>query len=282
MSFKIGIIVDSFNLPFWEGLQTASDIGANGIQFYAVSGEFEACKIDKEKRSFILSTLEKKGMEVSAVCGDLEGHGFTKANEVKYKIKKSKEIVDLAVDLKTNIVTTHVGVIDNSFEEEYDVLLNSMWELSKYAYNRNVTFAIETGPEKPEMLKKFIDEINIKGLGVNLDPANFVMVTGVDPVDAVNVLAPYVVHTHAKDGKMFKQTDPRIIYDFFADGGISDLRLDEYFLETPLGEGQVNFETYLSALTKVNYNGYLTIERETGENPIDDIKKAFTFLKEKI
>jgi sugar phosphate isomerase/epimerase len=37
-------------------------------------------------------------------------------------------------------------------------------------------------------------------VAVNLDPANFVMVTGDDPVQAVYTLKDYIVHTHAKDG----------------------------------------------------------------------------------
>ena len=46
------------------------------------------------------------------------------------------------------------------------------------------------------------------------------MVTGQDPVEAVYLLKDYIVHTHLKDGKMLKKTDPKIIYGCFADGGI--------------------------------------------------------------
>ena len=109
---------------------------------------------------------------------------------------------------------------------------------------------------------------------MNLDPANFVMVTNQDPVEAVMLLGEYIVHTHAKDGIMLKQTDPEIIYDCFAQGGIEALNIADYFLETPLGEGSVNFTKYIEALKRVGYDGYLTIERETGENPIYDIKAA--------
>lgn len=44
--------------------------------------------------------------------------------------------------------------------------------------------------------------------------------TGDDPVQAVYTLKDYIVHTHAKDGRMLRKTDPRVIYDFFAEGGI--------------------------------------------------------------
>jgi sugar phosphate isomerase/epimerase len=100
------------------------------------------------------------------------------------------------------------------------------------------------------------------------------MVTGQDPVEAVKLLGSYIVHTHVKDGIMLKKTDPKIIYDHFAEGGIEALNVADYFLETPLGEGKVDFSNYLAALRDVGYDGYLTIERETGSNPASDIVKA--------
>lgn len=68
-------------------------------------------------------------------------------------------------------------------------------QLAEYAHKQGAWFAIETGPEPAVRLRKFLDSLDSKGVGVNLDPANLVMVTGDDPVAAVRVLAPYIVHT---------------------------------------------------------------------------------------
>ena len=108
------------------------------------------------------------------------------------------------------------------------------------------------------------------------------MVTDDDPVEAVYTLKDYIVHTHAKDGILLKKADPKVIYDFFAEGGIDDLRLDEYFKEVPPGLGKMPFERYLKALDDIGYNGFLTVERETGADPAKDIGAAVEFLKEKI
>ena len=54
---------------------------------------------------------------------------------------------------------------------------------------------------------------------------------------------------------------------------------DTAFIELPLGEGDVPFPAYLSALKGIGYNGYLTIEREVGENPKADIMTAAQYLK---
>ncbi|MBR4420100.1 MAG: sugar phosphate isomerase/epimerase, partial [Clostridia bacterium] len=117
------------------------------------------------------------------------------------------------------------------------------------------------------------------GVGVNLDPANFVMVTGQDPVEAVYMLKDYIVHTHLKDGKMLIKTDPKIIYDYFAEGGIEALNVADFFIETPVGEGDVDFVKYVQALKDIGYDGFLTIERETGADPAADILKAKAYIE---
>jgi sugar phosphate isomerase/epimerase len=191
--------------------------------------------------------------------------------------------MELAKDLETDIITTHIGVIPNDKNHErYKIMQEACYTLSRFADSLDAHFAIETGPEKAKTLCSFIKDVNSKGIGVNLDPANLVMVAGDDPVEAVYTLKDFIVHTHAKDGIMKNQTDPKIIYNFFAEGGIEDLRMSDYFLELPLGEGSVPFDKYLKALEEIGFKGFLTIERECGENPYADIKKAADFLNSKI
>ena len=129
-----------------------------------------------------------------------------------------------------------------------------------------------------KFLTPHIDSLASGGVRVNFDPANLVMVTGDDPVGGVLTLGDYIVYTHAKDGIMLS-FDRERVYNFFAEGGIEDLRLEEYFLEKPLGEGDVDFDSYIEALDAVGYTGYLTIERETGDDPAEDIRKAVVFLQ---
>ena len=73
----------------------------------------------------------------------------------------------------------------------------------------------------------------------------------------------YIVHTHAKDGIVTDQTK-------------------HGWLEVPLGTGGVDWDNYLKALNDIGYEGYLTIEREVGENPGADIAMAVDFLKGKL
>ena len=52
------------------------------------------------------------------------------------------------------------------------------------------------------------------------------------------------------------------------------------FEELPLGEGVVDFPAYLKALEEIGFKGFLTIEREVGEDPGRDIAAAVGFLKD--
>ena len=56
----------------------------------------------------------------------------------------------------------------------------------------------------------------------------------------------------------------------------------QYFEEVPLGTGSVDFPSYLKALEEIGYKGFLTIERECGEDPAADISLAADFLREHI
>ncbi|MDQ0257975.1 sugar phosphate isomerase/epimerase [Evansella vedderi] len=286
LSNKIGIIVDSLHLPLREGLKKAKELGADGVQIYAVDGEMAPENLSAQARKDLKNEMESLGLEISALCGDLGGHGFQDKAENPEKIEKSKRILDLAIDLGTNIVTTHIGIIPEETESFiYEEMQKACEELGTYAKSINGYFAIETGPETSITLKKFLDSLSTNGVSVNFDPANMIMVTGDDPIAGVETLKDYIVHTHVKDGVRLKPVDPRNVYGYLGfDGGTNHDKIaemvssGEFFRELPLGKGDLDFSLYFSALQKINYNGYLTIEREVNENPIHDIKEAVHFI----
>lgn len=280
--FKIGVLVESFKTDFETSLKKAKEVGAEGIQLYVTEGENDFRTFDESRKRVFDELIKKYNIEVSALCGDLGGHGIMEAEENKTKLPDLKKIISLSNTLGVGVVTTHIGTVPNDKNEKrYEIMVNAARELGAFANENGVTLAIETGPETPETLKGFIEDVGV-GVGVNLDPANFAMVTDVKAPDAVKVLGKYIVHTHAKDGIMLKKTEPRIIYDFFAYGGIEDMRLSEYFKEVPLGQGSVLWDEYLRELDNIGYKGFLTIERECGEDPASDIRMAVDFLKRKI
>ncbi|NWL86289.1 xylose isomerase [Paenibacillus sp. 79R4] len=283
---KIGVIVDSFGIGVREGLKKAKEVGAEGVQIYAVSGEMDPDQLSPAQRKELRQYIADLGLEISALCGDLAGHGFQDAAANPAKVEKSKRILDLAMDLGTNVVTTHIGIVPEDRNGPiYTAMQEACEELGVYANSLNAYFAIETGPEPAAHLKSFLDTLSTRGVSVNFDPANMVMVTGDDPVEGVKTLKDYIVHTHVKDGHRLRLVDPKDVYGYLGYDAMNHQKIAEMassgaaFEEVPLGEGKVDFPAYFAALQEIGYKGYLTIEREVGDNPAADIEKAVKFIK---
>lgn len=276
--FKLGVLLESFRLPVKEAIKSAESIGADGVQIYGSTGQFSPEILVGDKKKEFLSMLKDSGLAVSAVCGDF-GHGFTNKETNAEYIEKSKRVVDHALELGTNIVTTHIGVVPKDpNHDRYKIMQEACFELASYADSQKAFFAVETGPETSSVLKGFLDSLNSKGVSVNLDPANLLMVPGDDPVEAVYNLKDYIVHTHAKDGLQLKPVDPEVFYR--ATPFVEEINdFSSYCIEVALGKGGVKWADYLKALKDIGFNGYLTIERECGDTPIDDIKIAADFLQ---
>lgn len=274
-TFPIGVLLESFRCDWHEALKKAAELGLSGVQVYATRGEFAPEVMTKEKRRAFLDEVKSYGLTISALCGDL-GKGFGNSELNPGLVEQSKRIVELAKDLETDIVTTHIGVVpEDPAHPRYAVMQAACRELAEFADSMQAHFAVETGPERAVTLKNFLDSLGSKGVSVNLDPANFVMVTGDDPVQAVYTLKDYIVHTHAKDGRKLLDRDPEIIYHMIEDV----IQEGQAFEELPLGRGSVDFGEYLKALEDIGYTGYLTIEREVGENPAADIALAADYLR---
>lgn len=273
--FSIGVVLESYQLPTAVALKKAKEAGATGIQVYATEGDLAPENLVGAKQKEFLDMVKSEGMVISALCGDL-GHGFGDKEKNPGLIDRSKKILALAKELGTDVVTTHIGVVPaDPNHDRYKVMQEACFQLAQYADSLKAHFAIETGPEEAKTLKTFLDGLHSTGVAVNLDPANFVMVTGDDPVQAVHTLKDYIVHTHAKDGRRNFYRNPEEVYGLVE----AEMLASPSFDELPLGEGVVDFKNYLKALDEIGYHGFLTIEREAGDSREKDIAAAINFLK---
>lgn len=275
--FPIGVVVESFRKEIHDAIKEAARLELDGIQMYGTRQGFTPEELTGEARRELLQFAKDHGVRFSAICGDF-GHGFMSRESNRIYVERSKRVVDMALELETNIVTTHIGVVpEDQHSERYKIMQEACYELAQYADSVNAHFAVETGPETSAVLGDFLDSLDSCGVGVNLDPANLKMVTGDDPVRAVHRLKKYIVHTHAKDGVMLYKTNPDYIY------GVTpmpeDIKNIDSFREMPLGEGSVDFPAYLKALEEIGYKGFLTIEREAGADPAKDIVTAANYLR---
>ena len=252
--FKIGIFLDGLKMPVADAMKKAHEFGVEGFQAYCTSGELYPDNFSKDARRDFLKRCEDYGLVVSAFCGDIGGFAIEDAAEAERRVAETIKFLELSADMGIPVLTSHIGAISDKSADVVDICKRSLESIAKRCRELNVTFASETGAEPADALKKFLDELAQEGIGVNYDPANLVM-QGWDHLQGVFLLKDYIVHTHAKDG-IFGQ--PK---------------------EVPLGTGDVNFEQWIDNLNEIGFTGFLTIEREVGDNPERDIREAVEFLK---
>lgn len=169
----------------------------------------------------------------------------------------------IAAELGVQDVVTHAGFIpENPNDHTYITFIDMMKYYCTYMFKpRGVWFDFESGQETPVTLRRAIEDIGTGNVGVNLDTANLILYGKANPVDAVRVFGEYVRCTHLKDGMW--PTDGRNL-------GV----------ETPIGEGMVDFPEVVRLLNEKKYKGHFTIEREiSGEKQIEDILSSAKMIR---
>ena len=163
--------------------------------------------------------------------------------------------VDATVKIGVKYLSMHAGFVDESDAEYAKKFYDRIRTLADAAGEKNLVLLLETGQETAEELRHFMQQLNHPAIGVNFDPANMILYDKDDPVEAVKVLAPWIKHIHIKDANRTQNPGT-------------------WGSEVPWSTGQVNAHTFLEALTEIDYQGALAIEREAGEQRLQDIKFA--------
>ena len=162
-------------------------------------------------------------------------------------------------------VQTHCGFLpEDPNDALYKETVAVLRELANYSKANGQNFRYETGQETPITLVRTIEDVGVDNQGVNFDLANLILYGKANPVDAIEILAPYVQGIHAKDGLW--PTNPK-----------------ELGQEVPIGKGKVDFPRIIARLKEIHYQGAVTIEREiSGAQQIEDVRAAKGYLEKLI
>ena len=181
------------------------------------------------------------------------------------RIAHIKKASDFAKQCGIQAVQTHCGFIpENPNDPVYKETIVAMKEVVGYCKNNGQNFRYETGQETPITLVRAIQDVGLDNQGVNFDLANLILYGKANPVDAIELLGPYVQGIHAKDGLF--PTDPKNLGK-----------------EVPIGKGKVDFPRIIERLKQLNYQGAVTIEREiSGPQQVADVQEAKAYLEKLI
>ena len=178
------------------------------------------------------------------------------------RIDALKQTSDFAKLLGIPCVQTHCGFIpENPGDPLYEETVLAIRELAEHCAGNGQSFLMETGQETPTTMLRAIKDVDKSNLGVGLDTANLILYGKANPVDAVDIIGPYVRSVHAKDGRW--PTNP-----------------SELGEEVIIGKGLVDFHKVFTKLHKLGYAGAITIERETsGPQQIEDVRQEKIYLE---
>jgi Xylose isomerase-like TIM barrel len=286
-------VFTSIDAGFGVKLETAHELGLSTIQLHAPRIESRWwdpknrgvdsidsiewwMALESEYEGFT-KRLKKLEIALTAVFGGFEGESYADIPTVQHtvglvplatrasRLMQMKFIADFAYRLwHCNVVALHLGFVPHDVADpQYREVVNMTRDLCDHCRANGQALHLETGQEPADVLLQFIENVERDNLFINFDPANMIMYGVGKPLDALELLAPYVRSVHCKDAKWAARPG------------------QEWGRETPLGEGDVDMEAFLRTLTKIGYVGPLTIERELIHDPQrqrDDISQAIGLL----
>jgi L-ribulose-5-phosphate 3-epimerase len=266
---RLGLILDVGREPD-TALAKVKELGMPTCQVFA--GEFGAGFAGR-----LRAALDARGIEATSLVVGGPGRevwdfyegpltiGLVPRETRAARIAQIKKASDLAKECGISAVQTHCGFIpENPNDPLYKETVEAMREVAGYCRKNGQNFRYETGQETPITLVRAIRDVGMDNQGVNFDLANLILYGKANPVDAIEILGPYVQGIHAKDGLW--PTNPKDLGE-----------------EVPIGKGKVDFPRIIARLKEMNYRGAVTIEREiSGPRQMEDVRAAKEYLEKLI
>jgi L-ribulose-5-phosphate 3-epimerase len=266
---RLGLILGMGKDPD-AAIAKVHDLGFPSCQVYV--DDFEIEQVGRLRQA-----LEKYGVEATSLVVGGPGRevwdfyqgpltiGLIPRETRASRMAHIKKASDFAKQCGIPAVQTHCGFIpENPNDPVYSEAVNALREVVGYCKRNNQNFSYETGQETPITLVRAMQDVGMDNQGVNFDLANLILYGKSNPVDAIELLGPYVQGIHAKDGLW--PTNPK--------------QLGE---EVPIGKGKVDFPRIIARLKELDYRGAVTIEREiSGPQQMEDVRASKIYLEQLI
>ena len=168
------------------------------------------------------------------------------------------DAIRLTAEWKCPYILLHAGYINPSDRAGHAKLTDRLKLVRDLCAGSGIELILETRQETADDLAGMLS--NLPGVYVNLDPANMILYGKGDPVKAVKTLAPWIRHIHVKDAYVTKVPGT-------------------WGQEAVWTQGDVNAGAFIDALTGIGFDGYLSVEREAGNDRAGDIARAVEDLK---
>ena len=193
---KIGVRLESLELPLRRGLQEVERMGASGVQVDAV-GDLAPVRLSQTGRRELRHLLRSHNLEIAAVGCPLR-RGLDVAENQELRIEHVKKVLTLSFDFGARLVIVEAGKVAS--EESAGLMFEALRTLGQFGDKTGAVLALTTGLDPADALARFLDRFDTGSLAANLDPAAL-LINGFDPISAVRSLNQRVRHVYARDAR---------------------------------------------------------------------------------
>jgi sugar phosphate isomerase/epimerase len=211
--------------------------------------------------TFTAGMISFPGEDYATIATIKKTGGFVSEEEFPVRRAMTRSAAQIAAEMGMNLLSAHIGFVPPSSDPTYAAMLERICLIAEDLREFGVTLLMETGQETAPELLQFLNDLRCQNVRVNFDPANMVLYGAGDPIEAIGILGRHIAHVHVKDATL------------------SDAPGATWGKEVPFGTGQVPPKEFLRALKDAGYTGPLCIEREAGDNRMEDIAFAVETLK---
>ena len=254
---KIGIRLDCLGLPLRDAIPAAARIGAHGLQLQT-DKELAPESLSQTGRRHLLHSLQNQRLELVAL-GTTTRRGFDVLDKLESRIQFIKKSIKLAADLRAPFVVLPFGAVPSQQETPQRLAYyDAVKQVAEEGDRLGVRVAMETGPNSLSEIAGFLVELDRYPLAVNYDPANLIA-RGLPPFAGLSEIADRLVGLHIKD--LIRTTTT-----------VSG------FMETPLGEGELDLDRLHRELASADYRGFWTLERDSPSGGEREFERSIAVL----
>ena len=226
------------------------------------SGNAEIAKLQDSGISIISGMMEMAGEDYSTFDSIRQTGGVRPDQTWETNQENALQNAGLAHELGLQLVTFHAGFIPHeAADPERGKMLERLKRIADIFLDQGCQVALETGQESAQTLVEVLEELDRPEIGVNFDPANMILYGMGDPVSSLDLLSPWVKQIHIKDAT--PSTLP-----------------GEWGAEVPVGSGEVVWNDFFEVVRTRGLDVDLVIEREAGDQRVEDVIHASGRLAE--